>query len=153
MQLFKNGSWKRHTRRPDTVELYLKVEMWSFYWTRPGAGDGCMSVIGWQAANTCQGSGWKRFTFPSHVGHDQPWYLTLAAVIVFTYIQKYIQTCCIMLSVPFKDATIHPYAWICTSFVFTRCLVQRRATEWGLSSQSWSQFTEHSARKCFASPG
>lgn len=84
-----------------------------------------MSVIGRQAACTCQGSGWKWFTFPSHVGHgaDQLWYLILAAVIVFTYIQKYIQTCCIMLSVTFKYATIHPYAWICTSFVFTCCLI------------------------------
>lgn len=82
-----------------------------------------MSVIGWQAAYTCQGSGWKRFTFPSHVGHNQSWYLMLAAVIVSTYIQKYIQTCCIMLSVTFKYATIHPYAWICTSFVFTCFLI------------------------------
>lgn len=51
----------------------------------------------------------------------------LAAAIVFTYIQKYIQTCCIILSVVFKYTTIHQYAWICKLFKFTCCLI---SAEW-----------------------
>lgn len=86
-------------------------------------------------------------TLPPHQGHgaDQLWVLMLAAVIVFTYIQKYIQTRCIILSVTFKYATIHPYAWIRTLLVFTCCLISAEPNEWGSSSQSWNQFTEHSA--------
>lgn len=77
----------------------------------------------------------------------------LAAVIVFTYIQKYIQTCCIILSVTFKYVTVHPYAWICKLFVFTCWFI---SAEWmnevhhhraEASLQNIQQQTLHLSRK------